>query len=102
VIGEMQRHIDVKDEAGRESDLAKAGHRGFICANAAKSSSVGSAGLGAQKTGRLKLGSGRRGLSFIRALQKSQSPGPARAWRRRSTPDSNGMRRRCNGSRPKG
>ena len=41
VIGEMQRHIDVKDEAGRESDLAKAGHCGSICANAAKSSSVG-------------------------------------------------------------
>src|ERR1700727_3307616 len=40
VIGEMQRHIDVKDEAGRESDLAKAGHCGSICANTAKSSSM--------------------------------------------------------------
>ena len=30
VIGEMQRHIDEKDEAGREPDLAKAGHCGSI------------------------------------------------------------------------
>ena len=36
VIGEMQRHIDVKDEAGREPDLAKAGHCGSICAIAAQ------------------------------------------------------------------
>jgi hypothetical protein len=36
----MQRRIDEKDKAGRESDLAKAGHCGSICANAGKSSSV--------------------------------------------------------------
>src|ERR1700722_6184928 len=42
VIGEMQRHIDVKHEPGREPDLAKAGHCGSICAIAAKSSSAGS------------------------------------------------------------
>jgi hypothetical protein len=42
VIGEMQRHIDIKHEAGCEPDLAKAGHCGSICAIAAKSSSAGS------------------------------------------------------------
>jgi hypothetical protein len=40
VIGEMQRHIDIKDEPGREPDLAKAWHCGSICAIAAKSSSM--------------------------------------------------------------
>jgi hypothetical protein len=43
----MQYHIDVKDEAGRESDLAKARHCGSICAIAAKSSSMRSAWFGA-------------------------------------------------------
>ena len=38
VIGEMQRHIEEKDEAGYEPDLAKAGHCGFLCANASQSS----------------------------------------------------------------
>ena len=36
VIGEMQRHINEKNEAGREPDLAKAGHCGSIGAIAAK------------------------------------------------------------------
>ena len=36
VIDEMQRHIGEKNEAGREPDLAKAGHCGSIGAVAAK------------------------------------------------------------------
>ena len=35
MIGEMQRHIDKKQEPGREPDLAKARHCGSICAIAA-------------------------------------------------------------------
>src|SRR3984957_3728503 len=58
VIDEMQRHIEVKDEAGRESDLAKAGHCGPICANEGKSSSMGSAQFGAQTTGRISSEAG--------------------------------------------
>ena len=38
VIGEMQRHIGEEDEAGREPDLAKAGHCGSIGAIAEKAS----------------------------------------------------------------
>jgi hypothetical protein len=81
VIGEMQRHIDIKDEPGREPDLAKAGHCGSICAIAARSSSAGSAQVqSAQRTPLMPLS--------IRSIETAGPPRRISSWRGAGDPTS--------------